>query len=128
MAFFADGVQLVDMTGLREAMRSLPDAAFADLMDGGEAYLAVVDLPGGTADSVDVRVETRCLRVEARREKDVPAGFTYREEERPLFLDLELPLPPDATDEGATATIERGVLEVRLPKTRVGGRDIPVEE
>lgn len=113
------------MSALREALRSLPDAVFADLLESDEEYLLVVDLPGVTRDTVDVRVEGGRLHVEASRAKDVPEGFRYVSEERSLFLDAVLPLPPDAGGDGA-ASIERGVLEVRVPRHGVA-RDIPIE-
>jgi len=114
------------MTGLRDALAEL-DAVFADLLESDDAYRLVVDVPGATADTTDVRVENGMVHVEARREKDVPGGFTYRREERSLFLDADLPLPPDATDEGATASLESGVLTVTLPKAASRGRSIEIE-
>ncbi|GAB6879923.1 hypothetical protein JCM17823_21970 [Halorubrum gandharaense] len=116
------------MSALRDALRDLPDAVFADLLESDEAYVLVVDLPGATAETVEVFAEDGRLIVEARREKATPEGFRYVREDRPLFLDAELPLPPDADGAAAEADMERGVLEVTLPK-RVGGeaRAIPVE-
>ncbi len=104
------------MSALREALRDLPDAVFADLLESETAYLLVVDLPGATAETVEVTVQGGRVNVEARREKDVGHEFRYLTEDRSLFLDAELPLPPDATEAGAEATVERGVLELRLPK------------
>jgi HSP20 family molecular chaperone IbpA len=104
------------MSALRDALRELPEAVFADLLESDEAYLLVLDLPGVTADTVDISVEKGRLVVEARREKDLPPEFRYVRENRSLFLDAELPLPPDATGSGAEATVDRGVLELRLPK------------
>jgi len=117
------------MTGLREAMGELPDAIFADLLESEDASLLVIDLPGSTAETVDVRVEGRTLVIEARRTKTVPEGFEYVSEGRSMFLDLELPLPPDVTAEGAEATVDRGVIEVSLPKSSTTtGESIPVED
>lgn len=104
------------MSALREALRDLPDAVYADLLEGEDAYVLVIDLPGTTAETVDARVENGKLVIEARREKAVPPEFQYVSEERSLFLDAELPLPPDATGSGAEGTVERGVLELHLPK------------
>ncbi|MFC4447879.1 Hsp20/alpha crystallin family protein [Halorussus aquaticus] len=104
------------MSALREAMRELPDAVFADLLESDDAYLLVVDLPGSNEETVDVSVTDGRLEIEARREKDVPMEFSYLQEERSLFLDADLPLPPDATGADAEASIDRGVLELRLPK------------
>jgi HSP20 family molecular chaperone IbpA len=117
------------MSGLREALRELPDAVFADLLESDDAYMLVLDLPGVTAESVDLSASRGRLVIEARRAKDLPAAFRYVREDRPLFLDAEVPLPPDATGEEASARMERGVLEVTLPKREsTSGRPIPVED
>jgi HSP20 family molecular chaperone IbpA len=112
---------------LREALGDLPETVFADLLESEEAYLLVLDLPGATADTVDVAVVDGRLQVEARREKSVPAPFRYLTEERSLFLDADLPLPPDATGADAEGGVDRGVLTLRLPKTGEDhGETIPV--
>jgi len=115
------------MSAFRDALRRLPDAVFADVLESDDEYLFVIDLPGATGETVDVQVTDGRLHVEARREKDVPEGFTYRSEDRPLFLDAELPLPLDAGDGDAAASMESGVLEVAIPKADGRTRSIPVE-
>jgi HSP20 family molecular chaperone IbpA len=115
------------MSALRKALRELPASVFADLLESDDAYLIVLDLPGATAESADVRVDRGRLVVKARREKDVPMAFEYVEEGRSLFRDVELPLPPDATGAGASAEVDRGVFTVRVPKRDSGsGRSIPI--
>ncbi|WP_254545833.1 Hsp20/alpha crystallin family protein [Halomarina pelagica] len=117
------------MSALRDALRDLPDAVFADLLESEDAYLVVVDLPGATADTVDARVDDGKLRLEVQREKDLPDEFRYLRENRSLFLDAELRLPPDATGKGAEATMRRGVLELTLPKTSTAPDErIPVTD
>ena len=115
------------MTALRDALRELPESVFADLLESDDAYRIVLDLPGVTAETAEMRVERGRLVVEARREKDVPASFAYVEEGRSLFIDAELPLPPDATGAGAAAEVERGVFTVTLPKRSAeAGETIPI--
>lgn len=115
------------MSTLRDALSSLPDAVFADLLESEEAYLLVLDLPGVAAETADLRLESGRLVIEARRDKRLPTEFRYVREERPLFLDAEIPLPPDALGDEAEASIERGVLEIRLPKrSKSGERTIPI--
>lgn len=117
------------MSELRAAVGELPDAVFADVFENEQAYLVVLDLPGATAETTELRVEDGRLVFEARREKAIPPEFRYVEEGRSLFLDAELPLPADATGHDATATIDRGVLEVRLPKQSARGETtIPIDE
>ncbi|KAB1187638.1 MULTISPECIES: Hsp20/alpha crystallin family protein [Haloferax] len=115
------------MSTLRDALSELPDAVFADLLESETSYLLVLDLPGVTAETADLKVETGRLVVEARRDKQLSPEFDYVREERPLFLDAELPLPPDAVADEAKASMERGVLEVRLPKREATSkRTIPI--
>lgn len=117
------------MKALREALRELPDAVFADLLESDEGYLLVLDLPGVTAESVDVSTDCGRLVVEARREKTHNGEFRYHREDRSLFLDAEIPIPPDATSNGATARMARGVLEIDLPKRATApDRTIPVTD
>lgn len=112
------------MQALREALRDLPGAAFADLLESEDAYLLVVDVPGAAPETTEVSVEGGRLQVTARRAEGAPEGFEYRRRERDDALSFELPLPPDATAEGAEATVERGVLELRLP--REGSRETTI--
>ncbi|WP_144798130.1 Hsp20/alpha crystallin family protein [Halorubrum depositum] len=117
------------MSALRDALRDLPDAVFADLLESDDGYVLVVDLPGATAETTEVLAEDGRIVIEGRREKGVPGGFRYVNEDRPLFLDAELPLPGDADGSGADAEMDRGVLEVTIPKrTGDASRTIPVDE
>ena len=127
-AFFVPDPQVTGMSALRDALRDLPDAVFADFLESEEAYLLVVDLPGVSAETLDIVVSDGRVRLEARREKDVPPEFRYEREERSMFLDAELPLPPDATAEGAEASVDRGVLELRLPKRRAEETRIEISD
>lgn len=126
--FFAPESLTTDMSALRDALRDLPDAVFGDVLESDGEYLVVLDLPGVRGDTVDVSATRGRLRIEARREKDVPREFRYLRENRALFLDADLPLPPDASADGATGTVEKGVLSLRLPKRDRGGETrIPIE-
>jgi len=114
------------MSALRDAFRELPGAVFVDLLESDGAYVLVVDLPGATAETTDVVVEDGVAAIEARREKATPDGFRYVREDRPLFLDAEIPLPPDADGDRADAEIADGVLELTVPKREGGGTRIDV--
>ncbi|KPN30234.1 Hsp20/alpha crystallin family protein [Halolamina pelagica] len=116
------------MDTVREALRELPDAVFADLLESESAYRLVIDLPGATADTTDLRSEGGRLQIEARREKSFGGAFDYVREDRPLFLDVEIPLPPDAGSD-ADASMERGVLTVTIPKRSAGpAQSIDIDE
>lgn len=116
------------MTAFRDALRSLPSPVYADLRESPTAYLLEIDLPGASADGVEATVAGGRLSIEAMRDKDRPSGFDYVEEDRPLFLDVEIPLPPDASGAGAEGSLERGVLELRVPKQSASPTaEIPIE-
>ncbi|WP_207587044.1 Hsp20/alpha crystallin family protein [Halomontanus rarus] len=104
------------MSALRDALRDLPDGIFFDLLESDEAYLLVLDVPGVSAETLELVVENGRISIEARREKDLPADYRYLEENRSLFFDADLPLPADAAETEAQAVVTNGVLELTLPK------------
>ena len=125
-----EGAELMRVVGER-----IP--VFADVLESDDEVLVLVDLPGCEKHSLDLTYdesgaggeEGGVLNIEARREKDTPRAFQYVSEDRALFLDAELPLPPDADGDDAAASMRRGVLEVRLPKRDAAGeRTIPVTD
>ncbi|MWV40513.1 MULTISPECIES: Hsp20/alpha crystallin family protein [Natrialba] len=116
------------MSALRDALRDLSEDVFFDLLESEDAYLVVLDVPGITADSLEVSVENRRLTVDAHREKDLPGEFRYLEENRSLFVDVDLPLPRDARGGETDVAVERGVLEVTIPKCESPETTIDVVE
>ncbi|AFZ74338.1 Hsp20/alpha crystallin family protein [Natronobacterium gregoryi] len=110
------------MSALRDALRDLSDDVFFDLLESDEAYLLVVDVPGVTADSIDLTIEDGTLYVDAQREKELPADYQYLSENRSLFFDVSLPVPDDAVASNAETTVDRGVLELTLPKQAPDGK------
>ena len=105
------------MPALRDALRDLSADVFFDLLESDDAYLLVLDVPGVTAESIELSVENDRISIDAHREKDPAGDYHYLEENRTLFLDVDLPVPADAIGTEAEATVERGVLELTLPKT-----------
>jgi len=103
---------------------------FADLLESDEGYVLVVDLPPAPPPPTprsSRRTAESSSRDAVRRRS--PTGFRYVREDRPLFLDAELPLPSDADGSGADAEMDRGVLEMTIPKRTDGAsRTIPVDE
>jgi len=104
------------MSALRDALRDLSEDVFFDLLESEDAYLIVLDLPGVSADSLDIEIDDGQLSIDAAREKEPIDDYQYLEENRPLFLDVEVPLPEDAVGAEWEVAVERGVLELTLPK------------
>lgn len=117
------------MTALRDALRDLPDPVFADVLESDDAYLVVLDLPGVEADGLDVSTGAGTVSVSANRTVDVPEGFDAVDRRRSTAFEFHLPLPPDAAGEGAEGSIDRGVLELTLPKAGSRKRTtVPIDE
>jgi len=62
------------MSALRDALRDLPDAVFADLLESDEGYVLVVDLPGATAETTEVLAEDGRIVIEGRPRRRSPTG------------------------------------------------------
>lgn len=115
------------MDPLREALSTLPDAVFADLLESEDAYRLILDVPGVDEDGLSVEATDTALKLEARRRKSVPEQFDYHTDVRSMVLDATIPMPPDAKPGEASATLERGVLTLDVPRGAGAGRSIPIE-
>lgn len=89
-----------------------------DLVETADAFLVLAELPGVRRDDVQLEVEGRWLELAGeRRMPGGERGFLRLEGSFGRFhRRLELPAAVDA--DGVVAELERGVLEVRLPKRR----------
>lgn len=95
-------------------------ALSADLLEGEEAYLIVLDAPGATAEDVAVRFEGNALSVRIDRFREFYDGYEMVFPGRGLALsgDVELPEGAAVDADQAEATLTRtGTLEVSIPKT-----------
>lgn len=104
------------MPALRDAVRTLPSDVFYDLLEGDDEYLLVLDLPGVSPTTLDVTVDDGTLVIDATREHTHPDDYEYVEENRPDSREIRLTLPADRSEPVIETTIDRGVLEVTIPK------------
>ena len=111
-----------DMPGMAAFSRALP--AFqgqygVDVKDHGEEIIVVADMPGMEKGKVGIEVvNPRVLRIFAEREdqeEETGEGF-YRRERMFGTVDRMVPLPAEVKPDDATATLNNGVLEIRLKK------------
>ena len=100
----------------RSAGRSVPE--FLGVVEG--AYVLRAELPGLDAESdIAVNATGDRLTVTAKRERGV--GERHRSEFRRDSFSRTVALPKAADIGKIAATYERGVLEVRVPLTRMSG-------
>ena len=101
-----------------------------DVKQQDDQVIAKADLPGCNKDNVKIRlVRPNLLQISCERSDEM------EQEEKDFFIrerffgsvSRSVPLPSDVTDEGASATFENGVLEVKFKKSeKESGGDIPI--
>ena len=88
----------------------------ADLEETDDAYLVEIELPGVKRDDVSVEVAGRRLTVSGERKERQRVGILRRRTRTVGRFHYEVVLPGEVEEEGVTASMEEGVLTVRVPK------------
>jgi HSP20 family protein len=99
----------------RTARRWMPAM---DLVETGDHFVLRADLPGLSEDDVKIEFEDRTLTVSGERKVEHESkneGF-HRVERAFGAFSRSLTLPEGVDPEAVTATFDRGVLEVSIPK------------
>jgi HSP20 family protein len=92
-----------------------------DLVESDDHFILRADLPGLSEDDVSVELEDSTLTISGERnaEHDASEQGFYRLERAYGTFSRSLTLPKGVDSEGITASFDRGVLEVRIPKPEV---------
>jgi HSP20 family protein len=91
-------------------------APLADLEETDDAYLVEVELPGVKKHDVAVEISGRRVIVDGERKELERAGVLRRRTRAVGRFHHEVVLPGDVDAEAVSASLEEGVLTVRLPK------------
>lgn len=97
-------------------------AAFADLEEKDDAFVVNVEVPGFGRDDVRIELEGRRLSVHAEREEEEREGVIRRSRRSSRHLHHEVVLPAEVEQDNVEASIEKGVLTIRLPKAEQAER------
>ena len=103
-----------------------------DIQDTDQNYIVEADLPGVRPEDVTIDLQGRELRIvgeygTTEQAGDQGEGETQRTRRSGRF-DYRITLPGDVKNESASANLEHGVLQLRLPKATAGTRQrIPVQ-
>lgn len=111
--------RLVDqLTGQWPTDGPLPSAfsPLGELEEQDDAYLVRVELPGVKQGDIDVELAGPWLTVRAERQETQRKGLLRRSTRRTGEFFFETLLPGEVDQAGIEATLEEGVLAVRLPK------------
>jgi HSP20 family protein len=123
-----------DLAALRREMARMLETVAGVMKESGEPGDVDVDetedgwtvtarLPGVAAEEVSVDVDGRDLRIRAPGAAAEPAAGT-----RPASIDYRLTLPDEVDPDRVDATMDHGLLTIRLPRsTRTRRRTITVQ-
>jgi len=89
-----------------------------DLVDHGETYELVVDLPGYDAEDIELTYADGNVRIEASRETESYAEEegTFVHRERAESISRNVHVPDAVAEDDISASYEDGMLTVTLPK------------
>jgi HSP20 family protein len=89
----------------------------ADVEETDDAYLVELELPGVKKSDVDVSLEGRRLIVSGERKEKERVGMLRRRTRSVGRFHYDVVLPGEIDADGVTASLEDGVLTVRVPKS-----------
>ena len=88
-----------------------------DLIESGSEFVLRADLPGLSEDDVKIEFEDSTLTISGERKPEPESGDGYLRVERATgTFQRSLTLPKGVDPEAVTASFDRGVLEVHIPK------------
>lgn len=90
-----------------------------DISEDAESLKISAELPGMSQDDVEITATADSLTIqgEKRSESEEEDEGVFRTERSYGFFKRTIPLPVGADVDGAQATFDNGVLNIRLPKT-----------
>lgn len=101
-----------------------------DVADRADMIVVTADVPGFSAEDIDVTVQDRRLTIaaESSEETEDEEADYYRRERTQRSASRTVTLPTDVEETEASASYENGVLTIELPKIdpEEGGVDIEV--
>lgn len=111
---------LPQIAGGREASLPVGVLGSVDLSESDDALELTADLPGMEEKDIDVTLRDGSLviRGERKHEAEEKKKNYYRTERAYGAFSRTVPLPCDVEEDGVKAEFKKGVLTVRLPKSR----------
>ncbi|HVL05850.1 MAG TPA: Hsp20/alpha crystallin family protein [Acidimicrobiales bacterium] len=88
----------------------------ADVEESEDAYVVEIELPGVKRDDVAVEVAGRQLSVSGERKERERVGILRRRTRTVGRFHYEVVLPGDVEEDSVSASMDEGVLTVRVPK------------
>jgi HSP20 family protein len=89
----------------------------ADVSETDEAYLVEVELPGVKRDDIAIDLSGKDLVVTGELKQRERQGFLWHRTRRTGLFSYRVTLPEGIDADNVEASLDEGVLTVRLPKT-----------
>lgn len=109
-----------DVTASTEAERTRTRPVYApraDIFETDQGLVVLADMPGVSADGVDVTLERQVLTIRGRTHDSPPQGFSpVHREYQPGEYERVFTLSDDVAAERIEASCKNGVLRLFLPK------------
>ncbi|RQG96248.1 Hsp20/alpha crystallin family protein [Natrarchaeobius oligotrophus] len=106
-------------------------ATSLDLTDENDEFVVTVDVPGYEKDDLEIRLAGETLSISGERERTEERGLreeTYIRQERELqSFSRQIRLPEPVETEDVYATVNNGILTIRLPKVEVVGESHAID-
>ncbi len=112
----------------------LPDVMepSSDIIDAGNEYRVCAEIPGIPKDKIDVTVSPKGIEISGEAEtksKEEKEGYIHQERGYSKIY-RNLPFPEEVIPDQAEATLENGILEVKIPKktpTEIKKTSVPIK-
>lgn len=114
--------QLLDTFGESEQRAGGWMPALGDLEEKDDEFIVNVEVPGFDRDDIRVEMEGRRLIVHAERREQERKGILRSSTRTGGHLHHETLLPAEVNEDAIEASLDRGVLRVRVPKTEQAAR------
>jgi HSP20 family protein len=101
-------------TGMAPAQEAF--VPLADVEETDDAYIVDLELPGVDKSDIDIAVMNRRLTISGERKERERTGVLRRQTRSVGRFYFELVLPDDVDPNNVSATLEDGVLTLRVPK------------
>lgn len=91
-----------------------------DVVDEGKALRITAELPGMSDKDVELSIDAGALTIKGEKRTDASSEESgcYRTERAYGYFQRVVPLPSNASLDGVEANFDKGVLTVRIPKTK----------
>ncbi len=115
-----------ELTGREEGMLTVP----LDVQETADSIVVRASMPGFKPEEIAVEVSRGVLTIrgESREEREETGGTWHLKERRVGTVYRAVTLPAPVKEDQAQASLEHGVLEIRLPKAEPAPqRRIPIQ-